>query len=481
MNRTLIEKLFNASMELLIVFDEAGRLILMNETGKEALGYQSIEGLNIDKILAPLFQGEKSFKEKLEEIEGKKIDTVIYRSDLTCFHATIRLVSELVEADTKQYAVWIYDLQTTQELMERLKEAENKVKDKMKSRNEFVANITHELRTPVNGIKGHIYNLLTDEMERDKKKTLEIVFKCCENMEKLINHIMDFSKIEAGKIELDPVPFSIRECVQHAVETNICNANAKGIQLSSYVADNIPDQLLGDELRIGQILNNLISNAVKFTAIGSVRVEVYCTLQKEKELEITFLVLDTGIGISKEDQAKLFKIFSQVDGTITRRYGGTGLGLYVSKQLVELMGGHIDVESEVGKGTTFQVSILLPLAEQTVITERLNKKAVTVEDLKKRIKKYQTQENLDSTYVFNSEENRSAINSTIEKLFLAVEMDNWPKAEQFADNLKKLCEGAPDEIQKCLFRMIMQLRKEAHEKAIAALKKVREQLEVVKI
>ena len=413
MNMTLMEKLFDTSMELLVTFNEEGNILFINKTGKKELRYQNIETLNIRKILMPLFNQSSSLKEVISEIGDRKVDTVIYRGDLTCFHATAYFAS-LTES---LYAVWLLNIQNAVDLMEHLKETEDKVKSKMKSRNEFVANITHELRTPVNGMKGHIYNLLNDEIDKQKRKTLEIVYKCCENMEKLINHIMDFSKIEAGKIELDVAPFSIRECVQHVIETNICNANAKGIQLNSYVAENIPDTLLGDELRIGQILNNLVSNAVKFTSIGSVRVEVYCTLAKETELEITFLVLDTGIGISKEEQAKLFKIFSQVDGSITRKFGGTGVGLYVSKQLAELMGGHIDVESEKGKGTTFQVSIVLPVGEQVMLTERLNKKAVTVEDLKNRIKKYQDQENLDSTYVFNSEENRRAISGMIETIF----------------------------------------------------------------
>lgn len=476
MNTITIEEVLNMSMEMLIFFNDDGKVVFMNQKGKEELGYSSVETLNIKQIMIPIFQNDREIKENMEALKGKETDTIIYRSDLTCFHAAIRCKCFEKQSDLSKYAVWISNLQSTEELAERLVKAENKIKESMKIKDEFVANITHELRTPVNGIKGHLYNLSETETDKAKRKTIEIMLKCCNNMERLINNLMDFSKIEAGKFEIDCAEFSIRDCVQHVVETNICKANEKGIQLSYFIVDELPDKLIGDELRIIQILNNLVSNAVKFTAVGFVRVEVYCTMQRGSEIELTFLVIDTGIGISKEEQGKLFKIFSQVDGSITRKYGGTGIGLYVSKQLAELMGGHIDVESEKGKGTTFQVSINLSIAEAFSATERMNKKAITIEDLKARIKRYQEEQDITNIYIFGSDENRKEIDSNIEKLLLAIEMDNWAKTEQFAEHLKKLCEKAPEDIQKNIFRMKMVLCREDYESAIKAVNKVKEGL-----
>lgn len=476
MNTVTIEELLNMSMEMLIFFNDDGEVVFMNQRGKEELGYSSIQKLNIRQIMIPIFQNDREIKRQMEALEGKKTETIIYRSDLTCFHAAITCKPIEKQSDSSQYAVWISSLQSTEELAERLVKAENKIKESMKTKDEFVANITHELRTPVNGIKGHLYNLSEMETDKEKRKVMEIMLKCCDNMERLINNLMDFSKIEAGKFEIDHAEFSIRACVQHVVETNICKANEKGIQLSYFIVEEIPDKLIGDELRIIQILNNLVSNAVKFTTVGFVRIEVYCTMQKGSEIELTFLVIDTGIGISKEEQGKLFKIFSQVDGSITRKYGGTGIGLYVSKQLAELMDGHIEVESEKGKGTTFQVSIHLSVAEAFSPTERMNKKAITIEDLKARIKQYQEEQDITSVIIFGSSENRKEIDNSIEKLFLAIEMENWAKAEQFAEHLKKLCEKAPKEVQRSIFRMKMVLRREDYESAIKAVNKVKEGL-----
>ena len=476
MNTVVFEELLDMSMEMLIIFNNQGNIVFMNQKGKDELGYQNFEKVDIRQIMIPIFHNDVDIKEKVKELEGKKADTIIYRSDLTCFHAFIRC--NILKCEDENNAVWISSLKSQEELVDRLTKAENVIKENTKSKDEFVANITHELRTPVNGIKGHLFNLNETETDKEKKKNIEIMLKCCSNMEKLINNLMDFSKIEAGKFEINEAPFSIRECVQQVVETNICNANAKGIQLSCYITEDIPDQLIGDELRIIQILNNLVSNAVKFTSMGSVRVEVYCTMQRDNEIELTFLVIDTGIGISKEEQSKLFKIFSQVDGSITRKYGGTGIGLYVSKQLAELMGGAIDVESEKGKGTTFQVSISLSIADEFSASERINKKAITIEDLKARIKRYQEEEDIRGIYVYNSEENRKEINNNIEKLLLSIEMDNWVKAEQFSENIKRLCEEAPKEVQRSLFKLKMILHREEYESAIEALNKVRERLSI---
>ena len=238
------------------------------------------------------------------------------------------------------------------------------------------------------------------------------------------------------------------------------------------ISPEIPEYIIGDELRISQIVNNLLSNACKFTSVGKISVEVVKTAQTENRIELFFIVLDTGIGIDKEGQDKLFKSFSQVDASISRRYGGTGLGLNISKQLVELMDGNIHVQSEPGKGTMFSFHIWVDVPQS-------EGKAVPVaEKMPVSFVPVQTAAVFDEDHLreFGSDENVKEMKKKMTKLILSLDMENWEKAEMFMESIKQLTESAPQEIKSAVLRLKMAVQKGDYDKASAAYETLEKEL-----
>ncbi len=296
----------------------------------------------------------------------------------------------------------------------------------------------------------------------EQKRTLDIILRCCENMSAIINNILDFSKLEAGKFTLEQKEFNFYQMINHAVETNITAINAKGLHTMVNIDKSIPEFLIGDELRLTQILNNLLSNAVKFTSVGYINIEVTKTVQFDDEIELFFVVSDTGIGISQEEKDKLFKSFSQVDASITRKYGGTGLGLAITKQLVELMNGSIHLDSEKGKGSSFSYSVRLHVAQD-------KKEEHSVREQFEFINQNQDMskfDNIGEIFHFGTAENTEELRSKMEKLIICLEVGAWEKAETFSHNIKALVEEGPQELKKAAFRLEMNVRKEKYEKAV---------------
>ena len=259
-----------------------------------------------------------------------------------------------------------------QKLRTRLRNARDSAHAASRAKSEFLANMSHEIRTPMNGMLGMTELLLDTPLSETQRRYTHNVRSSCEALLTIINDILDFSKIEAGKLAIDAIDFPVREITEEVSELLAARAHSKDLDVLLRIDDDVPEVVHGDPGRLRQVLINLIGNAVKFTERGVVEVRVRRASETthpapEGSCALEFSVRDTGIGMSEEAKGRLFSAFSQADGSTTRRFGGTGLGLVISQQLVRLMGGQIDVESAPGAGSTFRFTVIVGAASAAAV------------------------------------------------------------------------------------------------------------------
>ena len=341
-----------------------GTIVKVNKTLLSWLGYEKEEVLFVKRIQSILSIGGKIFFEThffpLIRIQGfiKEINFDLVRTDKSTFPVLLN-VNEVTspEGSKRVYRATIFDITDRKKYEKELMDARKKAEGAARAKAEFLATISHEIRTPLNALIG-IANLIQKTPLNDQQKEYARILKLSsDGLLGLVNNILDFSKIEKGKVKLEEKSFAIKDIVLLVVNTLEVKAKEKSIELHIDLSNNLPDYLIGDPLKLNQILTNLIGNAIKFTKVGFVKL-IISLLNKEKdEVSLQFSVIDTGIGIPKDKLETIFEEFSQASYEINLGYGGTGLGLTISQKLLQLHGSQMEVKSELGRGSEFSFCI----------------------------------------------------------------------------------------------------------------------------
>ncbi len=392
--------IWEASCEPMFLTDAGGMIVKVNAAFAALLGTEvsALEGMNITGLFHPEWREnlreyyraryasdtrEHHFERELHFTHGRSgiFENSVLRVDIPGQPAQMLCILRDVTAERRNAEELAHakeaaeaanrDLLAANRNLEETGRLAREMADRAEAlsaaKSDFLANMTHEVRTPLNGILGMTGLALETQLENDQREYLELVKSSAEALLSLVNDVLDFSKYEVGKLGLDCVEFSLRELVRDVLRPLALRASASGLAFESVIEDQAPDRLIGDPLRISQVLRNLAGNAVKFTGQGKVSVTVQAESLEASRVSLHFSVRDTGIGVPPEKHRAIFEPFTQADGSTTRKYGGTGLGLSICSGLVELMDGRIWLESELGQGSTFHftLALQLPAPDQT--------------------------------------------------------------------------------------------------------------------
>ncbi len=352
----------NANPNVMLVVDAEGKIQLANHAAANSFGYSVEEMLGMPfEELVPERLRESQVRPREESLGNPVLKTIgsgrdlyVVRKDGSEFQAELGLAPIKIGAEA-MVLVSMFDITLRKEIETSLQQAKSSAEQANQAKSDFLANMSHEIRTPMNAIIGMSELVLDTPLSTSQRDYMTIVMESAESLLSIINEILDFSKIEAGKLELELIDFDLREEIGDAMKSTAMRAHAKGLELAWRVHPKVPTYLKGDPVRLRQVLINLVGNAIKFTSRGEVFLDVLPEgEQASSTLCLRFLVRDTGIGIAPEKMKTIFTPFEQADTSTTREYGGTGLGLTITSRLVEAMNGRIWVESEPGKGSTFQ-------------------------------------------------------------------------------------------------------------------------------
>jgi two-component system sensor histidine kinase/response regulator len=391
------EQFFRGVLELapdgLMVVDASGLIQLANAQAEKLFGYtrEELIGKPVEMLVPEELRARHpGLREGFHHAPsarsmGSGRELLAVRKDGSSFPVEIGLSPlKARQGEGAQVAVSIRDITERKEQENVLKQAKAKAEEATQMKSMFLANMSHEIRTPMNAIIGLSHLALKTQLTAKQRDYLSKVHNSGTSLLAIINDILDFSKIEAGKLDIESTDFKLDEVITTVTTLTAQKAHEKGIEFLAHVAPGTPENLLGDPLRLGQILTNFVNNAVKFTERGEIRIEVELLEHTGEKVQLKFAVRDTGIGMTREQSAKLFQPFTQADMSTTRKHGGTGLGLTICLRLVELMGGRIWLESEPGVGSTFFFTVWLGVGHATgsskIVPERLTKLRVLIVD-----------------------------------------------------------------------------------------------------
>ena len=355
-----VEALQHTSVRIAVFSLKDGSTLMRNPAAALTFGHSKSTGLReFDALFALPGDAQELFTAVLAG-QSVKADLQLLTEAGTRWHAVdARPMRDPVTGDAAMQlnARDIGDLKATQVALEAARQAAEAASQ---AKSSFLANMSHEIRTPMNGVLGLTELVLQTELTDRQRKFIGLAHSSAKGLMLIINDLLDIAKIEAGKVSIEQRMFSLHETLSEAMHPLLLTAHEKAIALGVRVQPGVPQQVVGDAMRLRQILINLVGNALKFTEKGEVRVEVQqVELPDTQALRLRFSVHDTGIGMTRDQIAQIFEAFTQADGSITRRYGGTGLGLTIVQRLVGLMGGRVSVESQPGIGSCFSFEIAL--------------------------------------------------------------------------------------------------------------------------
>lgn len=357
--RTVVDSVLDG----IITIDARGMVLSFNLAAGKIFGYETADiiGKNVTTLMPEPYRSEHDgylanyVRTGEAKIIGIGREVVGQRKDGSTFPVDLA-ISEVHLDERRMFVGITRDITERQEAAEALRQAKEAAEAATRAKSEFLANMSHEIRTPMNGVIGMVELLGNTALTSQQRDYLNMIVSSADTLLLLIDDILDFSKIEAGKLDLETIPFRLRDTVGDTLQTLAIRAADKGLELAYHIPPDVPDALIGDPVRLRQIIVNLVGNAIKFTEVGEVVVEVRSEPRPntpDTQVCVSFAVRDTGIGIPVQQQQHIFQGFDQADSSTTRRYGGTGLGLAISSQLAAMMGGGMAVESAEGMGSTF--------------------------------------------------------------------------------------------------------------------------------
>ncbi|HND52627.1 MAG TPA: PAS domain S-box protein, partial [Pirellulaceae bacterium] len=360
-----------ASLNALLMVDGKGVIHLVNSQAERLFGYRRDEliGSSIERLIP----GDVRMRHRElmnGYFAGPSVRSMASNREFHALHKNGSPIpveiglSPLKTNDGTFVLASVLDITARKATEDSLRRAKEAAEAANRAKSDFLANMSHEIRTPMNAILGMTELVLDQELPPTQREFLTMVMDSAQSLLAIINEILDFSKIEAGKMELEQVDFSLWDVVGDSLKSLALRAHSKGLELAYHLAPEIPEHLTGDPVRLRQVLTNLVGNAIKFTDRGEVLLDVACVERRDNGVQLKFSVVDTGIGIAHDKQRLIFDAFTQADTSTTRRFGGTGLGLAISSRIVSLMGGSLEVESALGRGSTFSFTVWFAFSDQ---------------------------------------------------------------------------------------------------------------------